>query len=92
MKDFLIKIRHFKEASSKSSESPNGPPSAQSWCGGREEAWASGKARTKRAGSTRPPCPRQLLTQTPSHSPGREVLRFGVVASLPTHCSYCDCC
>ena len=46
MRDFFIKVRHSREASRKSSESPPGPPSAQSWRGG----WASGKARTKCSG------------------------------------------
>lgn len=55
MKDFFIKIRHFKEASSISSESP------MSLClmeleRGPEEPWALGKTRTKHTGVLAPSC------------------------------------
>lgn len=55
MKDFFIKIRHFKEASRISSESPT------SLClmeleRGPEEPWALGKTRTKHTGVLAPSC------------------------------------
>lgn len=59
MKDFFIKIRHFREASSKALGVPRGTPSAQNWRG----ALGFGKGLDQVLWASPPPL---LLTQTPS--------------------------
>ena len=59
MKDFFIKIRHFREASSKALRVPRGTPSAQNWRG----ALGFGKGLDQVLWASPPPL---LLTQTPS--------------------------